>query len=471
VQLFADPEFPDRDVLVTGIGIVCPGGSDRESAWRHLRQGSCAARWLTTDEIDFLPELQKLRGVPAAGFPVSRSLLHEQIRQLQIPATIPTAVQTAWFSEPLIAMTLVALQEAVNDAHLNQPLSSDVSTGCFFGASKGGMRTAEQLTSQFVSASAPCISEYACTPAYPAHTEVKGPGNLPLWSDIWSSAFTADAAARAIAAVFPVRNALSSPVAACATGLISVLQAAASIHSGQCEVCIAGSADAALRASVLASFHRLRVTSRSSDPQTACRPFDTARDGFLVGEGAAVLILESRRHAAARGVRSYGRVTAGGFLNDPTGMTQVDSSGSVVAELLLRTRRALDQLTERSGSASASTSSIDYLNLHGTATEANDSAEAHGVFQAFGPSAPRCSGMKGAIGHLLGAAGAVETALTLLALRDQLIPGTRGLNGRDESLPLTNLIKTTEAADLRRVLKLSLGFGGHVAAGVFDAES
>ncbi|MEJ7595553.1 MAG: beta-ketoacyl synthase N-terminal-like domain-containing protein [Planctomycetaceae bacterium] len=143
------------------------------------------------------------------------------------------------------------------------------------------------------------------------------------------------------------------------------------------------------------AFHRLRVTSRHSDAASACRPFDKSRDGFVVGEGAGVVVLESRAHARSRGANSIAKIVAGGWLNDPTGMTQIDESGAVVSEVLQRTLTSKGQ-------------SPDILSLHGTGTESNDLAEARGVHTAFGATMPECFGIKGAIGHLLGAAGSVE---------------------------------------------------------------
>ena len=229
------------------------------------------------------------------------------------------------------------------------------------------------------------------------------------------------------------------------------------IHRGECDVCIAGSADAGLRSSVLASFHRLRVTSRHTDAASACRPFDETRDGFLVGEGAGVMILESRTHAQSRQANSIARVVAGGWLNDPTGMTQIDECGTVVNEILKRTLVSKGRCP-------------DILSVHGTGTESNDLAEARGIQSAFASAKkmPECFGVKGAMGHLLGAAGSVETVLTLLALHLQQIPGTANLRKIDDRcrIPLNSHGRTMP--QIQQAAKLSLGFGGHVACGVFE---
>ena len=219
------------------------------------------------------------------------------------------------------------------------------------------------------------------------------------------------------------------------------------IHRGECDVCIVGSADAGLRASVLASFHRLRVTSRHWDAATACRPFDKSRDGFVVGEGAGVAVLESRAHASSRRARSIAKILAGGWLNDPTGMTQVDESGAVVSELLKRT-------------VTFNGRRPDILSLHGTGTESNDLAEARGIQMAFGANMPQCFGIKGAIGHLLGAAGAVEAIFSIQAIRDNVAPPTLNLDEPSEGCDIDLVAKQAKQRKIDVVMSNSFGFGG-----------
>ena len=169
------------------------------------------------------------------------------------------------------------------------------------------------------------------------------------------------------------------------------------------------------------------------------------------------MILESRSHAESRRANIIAKVVAGGWLSDPTGMTQIDESGTVVSELLKRT------LVFRGRCP-------DILSVHGTGTESNDLAEARGIQTAFGMSQrmPECFGVKGAMGHLLGAAGSVETVLTLLALHHQKIPGTTNLRNIDERcrIPLNSQVRALP--QIQQAAKLSLGFGGHVACGVFE---
>ncbi|MCA9056999.1 MAG: hypothetical protein KDA85_00810, partial [Planctomycetaceae bacterium] len=201
------------------------------------------------------------------------------------------------------------------------------------------------------------------------------------------------------------------------------------------------------------------------DPQYPCRPMDRDRDGFLIGEGAAALILESRAHAEQRGSSAIASVSAAGIMSDPTGITQIDEQGTAVAALLDQTL------------AYAPPRAVDYINVHATGTISNDRAEALGISQSrwlrhSDQPDPFVSGFKGAIGHLLGGAGSVEAALTLHSLHSGQLMPTTGLHHPDPAFRIRLLSQGT-AVDhpVHRAVKLSLGFGGHLACVVLDAAS
>ncbi len=432
-------------MLVTGVGLVTPLGNSVDVTWRRLLAGDRAGRILNSSDIDHYELLARIEGLRLHGAPVNSAGLQQSLIESELFADFPPNVIQAWLSEPLVAMSLAAYVEAVTQAGLADAFRSPqennaTRTAVVYGSSKGGLRTAERLTELMRSGVADDQQSTSITNEF---------------DSLWQHAFFSDSATRAIAAVSGAMAGISCPVAACATGLISVLQGAAMIRNGLCDICIVGSADAGLRASVMSSFHRLRVTSRHSNPANACRPFDVDRDGFLIGEGAGVLILESRGHAESRGVPGMARVVGGQWLSDPTGMTQIDQSGSIVAEVLQRCFRKHDFCPE-------------IISVHGTGTESNDLAEARGIDTALGDEAPDCFGVKGAMGHLLGAAGSVETILTILALRDQIIPGTTNLQNQDPNCKLRLRSTSEKSPGLQRAAKLSLGFGGHVACGLFD---
>ena len=245
-----------------------------------------------------------------------------------------------------------------------------------------------------------------------------------------------------------------APVAACATGLAACLRGFELIRDGRCNVVLAGSSDASLQPAILGSFQRLGVLARSTeDPATACRPFDRHRSGFIVGEGAGCLVLESLEHAIARGASWYAEWESGRMLSDPSGLTQLDPQGLSLQRLLRDLHNEVRELP-------------DYLNLHGTATLPNDRVESAAIRAVLGTAADgiACSSLKGGLGHLLGAAGSVELAASLLAIRDQTVPPTVNLETADPELTLDFTPQQSRQRRIDRVWKMSLGFGGHLSA-------
>jgi len=490
----------DQEVLITGTGVVCPLGIGLQAAWQRLLQGPSACRSLAADELQWGTELQRVPGLRLHGAPVDGQRIRQLSQHLPRLQRLPGDMRAVVQAEPVLAMTAVALEEALLQAGLRVPLANPTRTAVLFGGSKGGLATTELLLNTQRQQALPegiraarltdrnAQLQVACSGVDFAKSQTAAYGRLsratsaeappaafsaapeslatasstPLsdaaFATAFGKAFTTDGASRLIMQLLEARGPGLCPVAACATGLISVLQGAAMIHAGLCDVCITGSADAALRTSILASFHRLQVLSRHPEAATACRPFDATRDGFVIGDGAAVLILESRRHARLRGAKPLAQVLGGGWLSDPTGITQMDDSGTTVAELLSRCCASV-------GAAP------DVLSLHGTGTETNDLVEARGIVRALGDRLPVCFATKGASGHLLGAAGSVETALLTAAMTAAFQPGTRNLTQPDPrcSIPLppsgTPLPPNTIWG------KLSLGFGGHAACGLFRAAT
>ena len=444
-------------MLVTGLGLVTPLGCSADATWNAMIVGHRAGRSLTRDDIDHFDHLSAMDGLALQGAAVDYAAVARRLECSKLLETVPANVSGAWRSEPMVAMSIVALAEAMSHSGLRCSDLKPERTAIVFGSSKGGLRSTERMAEAMAArrtrkpqtamvGTGASVEERFSQPAIQLQNESV---------DLWNCGVQPDSATRAITALTGATVASSCPVAACATGLIAFLQGAAMINRGECDVCIVGSADAGLRSSVLASFHRLRVTSRNRDAATACRPFDKFRDGFVVGEGAGLAVLESRAHATARHAKAIARIVAGGWLNDPTGMTQVDESGAVVCEVLKRTLKLRGR-------------SPDILGLHGTGTESNDLAEARGIRLAFGANMPQCFGMKGAIGHLLGAAGSVETVLTLLALLHQQVPGTTNLTSVDERCRIPLQPQTHPMPQMQQAARLSLGFGGHVACGLFE---
>ncbi len=319
-------------------------------------------------------------------------------------------------TDRVIRLGVLAALEAWDDARLSQAVLHPERMGCVVGTSKGGLHTFDTAR------------------------------DTGHWTDAWPSA-----TASGLATMFDLRGPCIAPVAACATGVVAILRGVAAIVAGECDVVLTGSADDSLHPGVLASFQRLGVLARHADPAAACRPYDRTRNGFVVGAGAGCLVLERRSHAERRGVNWYAEIVAGRLATDPAGMTQLDGAGHALARLIEMACRG---------------ECPDHIQLHGTGTRLNDSAECRAVRQVFGDRADGIlhSSVKGALGHLLGAAGSVEAALACLSLRDQTIAACANLDELDPECALPFVQHAPAKRPIRTVLKLSLGFGGHQAA-------
>ena len=400
------PSAPDHPrVVVTGIGLECGLGTDRETRWQGLREGRSAARTLGLPTAAGTP--------PYAGCPVGPS--DHRPKEILFKAAI----------------------EAVADAKIGReaPIDRD-RAATLIGMSKGDLRTLAAWHSRLLVGSL---------------DEVVNPST-------WSFLFPNGPAAL-MAHVWDFRGPCLAPVAACATGVVAVLQAADLIRRGVCDVAIAGAGDSSLEPLVLASFRKMKVLARvDGDPAGAVRPWDRNRSGFLVGEGAAILVLERENHARARGVLPYAEVAGGAIGGDAYHMTDLNPDPSNLAGLI---RRALKN-------AGVAPEEIDHVNVHGTATRPNDPLECRAIRLALGKQADRvaCSANKSQIGHLLGAAGAAELAIACLSIRDGFVPPTLNLSDPDPACDLDGTPLVGRSLPIGAALKLSLGFGGHLAAAV-----
>lgn len=398
-------------IAVTGIGLVTPLGIDRETSWSNLLAGQTAARWLTSDEL--------APAVPATPW-------------YGAPVTVPESPLSHLSRTSQFA--LIAARDALEQAQVS---AGDLkSLGCVIGTSKTDLREVDRLFQQLSYRDAEVLSPTI------------------------NALFPSDPA-QAIAAEFGLQGGVLCPVAACATGLVSVIRAAEMIRHGDLQAVLAGSTDSSLHPGLLASYRRLGVLAApGTDPATACRPFDVQRTGFVVGEGAAVLILEEWEAALSRGATLIAEWVDGQLASDPSGLTAVDSSGQTLARLI-------SNLLDRNRVSSDQVSAICY---HGTATHMNDLTEARAVAESLSQR-PVGFAVKGAIGHLMGAAGAVETAFSLLSLRDQLLPPTVNHTEHDPDCP--NRLTGADAMrqPIEYLLKTSLGFGGHLAVGLLKRVS
>jgi 3-oxoacyl-[acyl-carrier-protein] synthase II len=419
--------FPQQRVVVTGIGLITPFGSTREPSWDALKRGESATRWLRADELNLSAADgdRLLAGSwKFAGASASRT-------------DSPLIVAGETFDEPVLAMAVKAATEAFHDAELKVEQEDRTRLGCVVGTSKGGIQSFSRAIA-----------------AHGLGTEGQGVQSVNVWTQ-----FPPNMPSLIVAAQHGLEGPCLCPVAACATGLVSLNRGFELIRDGHCDVVLAGSSDASLCTSVLASFHRLGVLARGfDDPATACRPFDRHRSGFVIGEGAAMLVLERLERAVERGAHIYAEWITSGYAADVSGLTQLEENSLGLVRLIRDVLRR----------AGLTASEIDYVNLHGTATRQNDLCETNALKQAFGTAANslRCSSLKGGVGHLLGAAGSVEVAATMLAMRDGVIPPTVNLTEPDSNCDLDYTPGSPRPQRIENALKLSLGFGGHLVAAI-----
>jgi 3-oxoacyl-(acyl-carrier-protein) synthase len=401
----------DARVVITGIGLTTGLGAGREETWHGIRSGRSALRAL---------------GGPSLGFP-------------EVVHGAPALVLDRDDREPLHTLVDRVAREAVLDAGLAEPGDAKARlnarperVAALIGTSKGGIRSLSRL------ARGKCAADAGET-----------------WRAFWPSSCASRVAAR-----WGIEGPVTAPVAACATGLVAVWQAAALIARGTCDVALAGAVDAGLEPMLIASFHSMKALARvDGDPARAVRPWDRRRSGFLVGEGGAVLVLERLDRARARGVQAYAEVRGGAIGADAFHLTGLNEEPGTLAGVIARAM-------ERAG---VRAEEVDHVNVHGTATRANDPLECRALRRALGMSAERvmCSANKAQIGHLLGAAGAVELALACLSIRDSVVPPIMNLKDPDEGCAL-DAAPVARQRDINVALKLSLGFGGHLAAVVLS---
>jgi 3-oxoacyl-[acyl-carrier-protein] synthase II len=338
--------------------------------------------------------------------------------------------------EPLIELGLTTATEALVDARLTEADLQQRTVGVVFGTSKGGLHTFSRLFEEFRDADNSNVRPDLCRTG---HDD---------WLDVLPNR-----AAAAIGSTIGGYGPVLCPVAACATGLAACLRGAELIQSGDCDIVLAGSADVSLQPALLGAFRRLGVLSRETENAAeACKPFDRQRSGFVIGEGAACLVLERMDSALARNAHCHAEWLGGRMLSDPHGLTQLDPVGTSLQQLLR-------DLLSKTGQIP------NYINLHGTGTLTNDLVESQAIRKVFGLQTDRidCSSLKGGLGHLLGAAGSVELAATILSLRDQIVPPTVNLFDPDPECQLNLTPGKAKPKQIDHAWKISMGFGGHIA--------
>jgi 3-oxoacyl-(acyl-carrier-protein) synthase len=392
----------DEPVVVTGIGMITSTGRDRESVWRAVRQGKSGVR-----------RLRGLRGIPddeLLGAPVD------------LEVSPPGRLK-------VIPLTELAAEEALRDARVNFQQIDRERFGCLIAGHMGDSSWVDEQLGLRHAAD-------------------------PEWVPWWQQWFP-NTACSALANRYQLGGPRLSFSTACATSLVSVLSAVRAIRDDQCDIAVTGGGDT-IDPLFAAGFRQMRVLADDEDPQRACRPFDRNRAGFVLGEGAAILIVERLSHALARGAKIYAEITACRALAEAHHVTGLNEESDTLSHLITTTLRAAGLRPE----------DIGYINAHGTGTEQNDLVEMRGIRQALGAATDQVcvSSLKSMLGHMINAAGSVELAITVLALRDGFAPPTLNLTDPDPELTFDCLPLVGRRSRFRHALKLSVAFGGHLVA-------
>ncbi len=417
-----------RRVVVTGLGLVTPLGGDVETTWANILASKSGAARITRFDPEGYKCTIACEVKPADhpyGFDPDKRVDHKVQRQV----------------DPFIIYGIDAAGQALEDAGLTDASEEmRLRIGCSIGSGIGGL---------------PGIASESLVLAE------KGPGRV-------SPHFVHGRLINLISGQVSIKYGLMGPnhavVTACATGVHSIGDAARMIMMDDADVMVAGGSEGAICPLGIAGFAQARAlsTGYNDTPEKASRPYDQGRDGFVMGEGAGVVILEEYEHAKARGAKIYAEILGYGLSGDAYHVTAPHPEGSGAY-------RAMEMAMKKSG---LSLAEIDYVNAHGTSTPLGDELELGAVRRLFGPALETMSmsSTKSAIGHLLGGAGAVESIFCILAIRDQIVPPTLNLDNPSESCVGVDLVPhVAKKRRVKAVLNNSFGFGGTNASLVMRA--
>lgn len=416
-----------RRVVVTGIGMVTPIGKDVESTWQALLEGRSGVGQITLFD--------------AATFPTR---IAAEIHDFDLKQYIP---ETSEWSEKLSRNSVFALaasQMALSDAGINaQTENLDRSrVGVYFGAGEG-----QQDFPHF------CAAVHSGVQDGQVHTDNfirNGLHIMDLWAESEQDPGTPTAH---VAAYANAQGPNYTCLTACAASSQAIGEAYEQIRRGDADIILSGGTHSMIHPFGITGFILLTALStRNDDPSHASRPFDSDRDGFILGEGAGVVVLEELEHAKKRGAKIYGELIGYGSTADAFRITDSHDEG----------RGAIACLNEAMADAGITPDQIDYINAHGTSTEVNDKIETLAIKQALGEAAYKIpvSSTKSMMGHLIAAAGAVEAIICLLAIRDGVMPPTINLENPSEDCDLDYIPHTPRKGNVNVALSNSFGFGG-----------
>ncbi|MCM3586143.1 beta-ketoacyl-ACP synthase II [Mesobacillus maritimus] len=401
-----------RRVVITGIGAVTPVGNDAETSWKNVIAGVSGVGPVTRVNADDYPAKV---AAELKDFNIENFIQKKEARKMDR------------FTHYAVAASLMAVKDA--DLDINDDNADRI--GVWIGSGIGGMETFEQQHETFLNRGYRRVSPFFV------------PMMIP------------DMATGQVSITLGARGFNSCTVTACATGTNSIGDAFKVIQRGDAEVMISGGAEAPITKMSFAGFCANTALSTNQDPATASRPFDKNRDGFVMGEGAGIVVLEDLEHALARGANIYAEIVGYGATGDAYHITAPAPEGEGGARAM---KMALDD-------AGLKPEEIGYINAHGTSTEYNDKFETMAIKNVFGEHAYNLavSSTKSMTGHLLGAAGGIEAIFTAMAIKEGILPPTINLETPDPECDLDYVPNESRKQEVQAAISNSLGFGGHNA--------
>ena len=408
-----------RRIVITGMGVVSPVGNDLTTAWEALVHGKSGIERIA--RFDPAPYESQVAG-EVRGLDPTMYMERKDVRR----------------TDRFTHLAVAAATQALADAKMDK-VADPERVGTAISSGLGGIAT---MVDQIMV------------------MEQRGPSRL---SPFFVPMLMANAASAQVSMQFGLKGPSLTHVSACASSSHAIGEGGDIIRRGQADVMVVGGAEATVIPVIVAAFAAMKTLTRRNDaPEAASRPFDKDRDGFVLSEGAAVVVLEELGHARARGARLYGELVGYGATADAYHITAPSPEGEGNARAM---RMALAE-------AGLRPEQIDYINAHGTSTQPNDREETAAIKQVFGAHAAKLlvSSTKSMTGHLLGAAGALEAIVCLLAIRDGCIPPTINYTTPDVGLDLDYVPNTARARAITTALSNSMGFGGHNASLILRAD-
>lgn len=399
-----------RRVVVTGLGAVTPVGLNVKTSWDNIVAGKSGVAPIDLFDVS---NFSVRFGANVKDFDVSEVMSPKDARKM----------------DTFIHYGIAAAKEAITDAGLEVTDENAERIGVAIGSGIGGLPGIESGYDSFLNGGPRKISPFFV----PSNIINMISGNLSI--------------------MYGMKGPNTAIVTACSTGTHNISSAGRMIQYGDADVMIAGGAEMATSPTGLGGFAAARALStRNDSPETASRPWDKDRDGFVLGDGAGVVVLEEYEHAKKRGATIYAELAGSGMSSDAFHMTMPSKGGEGAARCMVNALK----------DARLNVDKVDYINAHGTSTPAGDVAETMAIKLALGDSAQQVavSSTKSMIGHLLGAAGGVEAVFSLLSIRDQVAPPTINLDNPDESCDLNYVPHTAQEMPIRVAMSNSFGFGG-----------